>query len=372
LFGFGIQTTNKDVAINTQGGVGTSAMIIKKSNGNIGMGTMTPTEKLEVVGNIKASLGGNISTTGNSTSTQLTVGGNSSSAIKARINGNVGNGSGQANGLFLDALPNAGTTSYYQINSSVSTLVPSTLVSVYGSARNGSSVTVGVQGVISGGMGQASSNFTAAIRGENTANLGNTHYGGYFTNNTSVIGATVYGVRGQIATVAANQTRYGSYFDVSGSGTNTLNIGLYATATGATNNYAAIFDQGNVGIGTTTPTQKLDIVGNALITSSSGNALKVATGSEPNALTIQSNGRTVLGSTVSANAQLHIRSNAVAAAQFDTNLLFNAFTIEADGTKFMANQAQPATPTGGGRLFVNGGALKYIGSGGTVTTIAIA
>ncbi|MFK7899709.1 MAG: hypothetical protein AB8B61_03010, partial [Cyclobacteriaceae bacterium] len=36
-------------------------------------------------------------------------------------------------------------------------------------------------------------------------------------------------------------------------------IGLYATASGATNNYAAIFDQGNVGIGTTSPDQNLHI-----------------------------------------------------------------------------------------------------------------
>lgn len=32
----------------------------------------------------------------------------------------------------------------------------------------------------------------------------------------------------------------------------------------------------------------------------------------------------------------------------------------------------PATPVGGGVLFVNAGALKYIGSSGTVTTIAVA
>ena len=36
----------------------------------------------------------------------------------------------------------------------------------------------------------------------------------------------------------------------------------------------------------------------------------------------------------------------------------------------MANQATPATPSGGGTLFVQGGALKFIGSSGTVTTIA--
>lgn len=42
------------------------------------------------------------------------------------------------------------------------------------------------------------------------------------------------------------------------------------------------------------------------------------------------------------------------------------------GSLFLANTATPATPGGGGRLFVQGGALKFIGSSGTVTTIATA
>ena len=40
------------------------------------------------------------------------------------------------------------------------------------------------------------------------------------------------------------------------------------------------------------------------------------------------------------------------------------------GTVFMANSSAPATPTGGGYLYVESGALKYKGSSGTVTTIA--
>ena len=38
----------------------------------------------------------------------------------------------------------------------------------------------------------------------------------------------------------------------------------------------------------------------------------------------------------------------------------------------LLNVSQPATPSGGGRLFAVGGALKWIGSSGTVTTIAVA
>ena len=38
--------------------------------------------------------------------------------------------------------------------------------------------------------------------------------------------------------------------------------------------------------------------------------------------------------------------------------------------QFIANSTEPATPTGGGTLYVQAGALKYKGSSGTVTTIA--
>jgi hypothetical protein len=38
--------------------------------------------------------------------------------------------------------------------------------------------------------------------------------------------------------------------------------------------------------------------------------------------------------------------------------------------QFIANSSAPATPTGGGILYVESGALKYKGSSGTVTTIA--
>lgn len=40
------------------------------------------------------------------------------------------------------------------------------------------------------------------------------------------------------------------------------------------------------------------------------------------------------------------------------------------GRIVLSNQTAPATPSGGGVLWVEGGALKYKGSSGTVTTLA--
>src|SRR3954470_15170431 len=55
-------------------------------------------------------------------------------------------------------------------------------------------------------------------------------------------------------------TGYGLYSTKTGAGT--TNIAGYFTATGGTNNYAGIFDQGFVGIGTIAPGVLLDLKGN--------------------------------------------------------------------------------------------------------------
>jgi hypothetical protein len=47
------------------------------------------------------------------------------------------------------------------------------------------------------------------------------------------------------------------------------------------------------------------------------------------------------------------------------------FSVDNAGVTFLANAAvEPATPTGGGVIFVAGGALKFKGSSGTVTVLA--
>lgn len=64
------------------------------------------------------------------------------------------------------------------------------------------------------------------------------------------------------ANATSTQTTYDAYLTNSHTGTSSTNVGLYASATGGANNYAALFANGSVGIGTTTPGALLDL-GNA-------------------------------------------------------------------------------------------------------------
>jgi len=58
---------------------------------------------------------------------------------------------------------------------------PSSATGVRGSGRNGSSVSVGVDGLIPGGASFASASYVAAVRGQATPNVNNgINYGGYF------------------------------------------------------------------------------------------------------------------------------------------------------------------------------------------------
>jgi len=46
--------------------------------------------------------------------------------------------------------------------------------------------------------------------------------------------------------------------------------------------------------------------------------------------------------------------------------------LDVNGRQFLSNQTAPATPTGGGTIYVEAGALKYIGSSGNITTLGVA
>lgn len=79
-----------------------------------------------------------------------------------------------------------------------------------------------------------------------------------------------------------------------------------------------------------------------------------------------------------ASANVIIDTNGVVATVSPLVSIRNNGTEKAylsgEGNWFLANVTTdpPATPTGGGIIYVAGGALKYVGSSGTVTTLALA
>ncbi len=171
---------------------------------------------------------------------------------------------------------------------------------------------------------EASSNNAIYVRNSNSlagatkigidislANGGNYNEGVRVTSS----GATTnYGFLGTANGSA--QVNFGGSFSASG-GTTATNYGLYASASGGSFNYAAVFDQGNVGIGITNPTAKLQVDGtNVLFNNPSGAMNLDITGSVLNGSKLYVDGKVLAGSsTPSANTMLAFKDGHVQSQQ---------------------------------------------------------
>lgn len=163
------------------------------------------------------------------------------------------------------------------------------------------------------------SSTTASYRIENAA------VGARFLSNGTGSGINVGVIGSGHRSTASN---YGGWFSsTTTSPASTLNVGVAAFGVGATTNCAGYF--GLEDLGTSAPTFT-------------------------NTALVASNGSTT-GNIV------EFRDN--------TTVMFR---ILDGGTVFIGNQTAPGTPTGGGYLYVESGALKYKGSSGTVTTLGAA
>ena len=69
-------------------------------------------------------------------------------------------------------------------------------------------------------------------------------------------------------------------------------------------------------------------------------------------------------------------SSDILTVRYDGTVLIGTSTavevLTVSGRTYLANQTEPSTPSGGGVVYVEAGALKYKGSSGTVTTLAAA
>jgi hypothetical protein len=161
--------------------------------------------------------------------------------------------------------------------------------------------------------------------------------------------------------------------------------GALSSTTGA--NFAT--SSGNVGIGTSSPNERLVVAGsqiNNVADAAYGIALNATTGNlrivpysttySSTAITAFSAGYAALGPLTIEAADQRFRTGANERMRIDSSGNVGIGTTDqfggGAGVVGIANAGTvPASnPTGGGVLYVEGGALKYRGSSGTVTTIA--
>ncbi|MDQ5930936.1 MAG: hypothetical protein QG674_100, partial [Patescibacteria group bacterium] len=165
------------------------------------------------------------------------------------------------------------------------------------------------------------------------------------TNSTTASNKAIEGLQ----TGATTGTDYAGYF--SNTGAATTNVGLYATATGATNNYAGIFESGKVLIGSTTDSS----AANLQVTGSSNiNGYFLDSGFGESLIRISnSNGYYAdFGSGGVSDAIIKAQGNTVARFKSDGEALFGsttdlgAYTLQVTGDSYTTAGLTAAASSG--------------------------
>ena len=287
----GRDNTQQNFVFSTGSGLGNGNVMTLTTTGNVGIGTTTPTEKLQVEGNISSS--GDINTDGNIylnqdnghvyfSNTNVFVGENSNTnKLELR-----GGGSTTSQTVYIDNTGQMG----------IGTNVPSAKLDVRGNAdisgslslsATGAELQVGTsqKGYIGvGTQADYSGNFTSEPGiGINTVHLvgdgsnrlkvrnsANNAYATTITNNYSVVNGGGLTTSNNRQFLTLNETT-GNTAAVGAIGTSTdgdYALKVFSTENNApllvgsgSNNYMIVSSSGNVGIGTTTPTEKLTVEG---------------------------------------------------------------------------------------------------------------
>lgn len=129
---------------------------------------------------------------------------------------------------------------------------------------------------------------------------------------------------------------------------------------------------GAIGIGTTSPLASIHIA-------QASSRLRIEPSTTTNSAYIQmlnSGGEALMGLGSSTDVLVPLGLNFYHGGAYPVTFYTNGFErmqIDASGNLVLRNTSSaPSTPSSGGVLYVESGALKYIGSSGTVTTIAAA
>lgn len=171
-------------------------------------------------------IGENISTTGLTTSGNATIGGTLGVTGSSSFSSDV-------------SITNASTTPLIITQSGTGSIVNF----VGDSITTGTGIPISIDGLTSGTGLDITSTSTAGA-GSGISKLFNISRSGTNAN--------------------ASHTAYGLYSSVANTGTTSTNVAGYFSASGATNNYGLIVENGNVGIGTAGPQRKLEIQGDLI------------------------------------------------------------------------------------------------------------
>ena len=315
------------------------------SSGNVGIGTTSPGAKLDVTGNVRVSYssGGNASLVTNNTSTasgstsQIIATNDASRSLRIQYASSGGIGGSQLTGGFSGETAQIFTDNNYPIS--------------------------------------IGTNATARLNIDTSGNVGIGTSSPYsrFTVVPSSTPTTVAGANQITVGESTGNSAYRLQIGYLNNGANGYNGSLQVYDNGNPEDLIINGAGGNVGIGTNAPVSKLHV--------------NSATGVTTYTTIGNLNGGTQLG--VDAAGVSVISSYVVNALRFGNNssaTFAETMRLDASGNLLvgttaagtsaakvigMANATAPTTsPAGMGQLYVEGGALKYRGSSGTVTTIA--